>query len=85
MAIELPKWVISGAESARDKARLSRDLTLAERLSSSEAVCATAAYMLALNAKRDRVLHRVDPVPESTVSALARLRREAKKPWGDLA
>lgn len=85
MAIDLPGWVISGAESARDKARQSRDLSLEERLRASEAVCATAAYMLALNPKRTRVLQWVDPVPESTVAALERLRASAARPWGDSA
>jgi len=65
MATDLPGWVKSGAESARDKARLSRDLSLEDRLKASAAVCATASYMLALNPKRKRVLQWVDPVPAS--------------------
>lgn len=81
MATDLPGWVKSGAESARDKARLSRDLSLEDRLKASAAVCATASYMLALNPKRKRVLQWVDPVPQSTVAALARLRRDARRPW----
>ncbi|MFT7625925.1 MAG: hypothetical protein ACI9WU_005117 [Myxococcota bacterium] len=81
MAIELPGWVVSGAVSARDKARPSRNRTLTERLDDSAAVCATAAYMLSLNSKRDRVLAFNDPLPPSTLAALERLRRQATRPW----
>lgn len=83
MGMDLPGWVVSGAVSARDKARPSRNRTLAERLADSAAACATAAYMLSLNTKRDRVLAFSEPLPDSTIAALERLRREAKRPWSD--
>ena len=78
---ELPAWVVSGAESARDKARESRGRDLAQRLADSESVCQTVIEMLALNPNRERVLSWVEPLPASTVRALARLRREAARPW----
>ena len=78
---ELPRWVISGAESARGKARRGRSRSLQERLLDSEAVCATAAWMLALSAQRDRALAWVDPLPLSAREALRRLRKEARQPW----
>lgn len=81
MAFQLPGWIVSGAASARDKARESRGKSLQERLADSAAVCETAAFMLSLNAKSDRVLAYVDPVPESTRAALRRLREEAQRPW----
>lgn len=51
-----------------------RDMTPEERVAITAAVCRSAAAMLALHADRQRILDLQDPLPESTLAALRRLR-----------
>ena len=51
-----------------------RDMTPAERVAVTAAVCRAAAALLALHPDRQRVLDLESPWPESTRVALRRLR-----------
>ncbi len=53
---------------------MARELTPEARLIVLQAVCRTSMTLLAMNPHRDRILETRDPVPPSTVAAMARLR-----------
>jgi len=53
-----------------------RRLSLAERAELLSAVCSAGADLLRANADPERAANFVDPLPPSTVRALARLRAE---------
>lgn len=74
MLDKLPGWVISNEESVRREAGPYRDMTIEERARLRAAACRQAARQIAWRADRDRVLAWVDPLPESSVLALVRLR-----------
>jgi hypothetical protein len=72
---KLPGWVIDDDASVREEVAEWRGLTPAElwrlaRLCSRDAIWAARA-----SGNPQRILDRVDPLPESTISALVRLRK----------
>jgi len=77
----LPGWVVDDVTSVRDEVAEWRAMTPAERW--RLAILCSRDVMWAARASRDpeRILDRIDPLPDSTVAALARLRRSAG--WGD--
>lgn len=81
MLAALPGWVITDEASVRAEVAEWRGLTIAERWRLAT-LCARDA-MWAAHASGDprRILDRVQPLPVSTVRALARLR--ARAGWGD--
>lgn len=77
----LPKWVVSNAESLREEAAPYVGLSPEERARMLAAACRAGARLLRARPDAARLLERTDPLPESTVRALARLR--ALKQAGD--
>jgi len=80
MLAKLPAWVVDDATSVRAEVAEWAGLTVAERwhlarLCSEDAMWATRA-----SGNAERILEHVDPLPQSSVAALARLRRQAG--WG---
>jgi hypothetical protein len=71
---ELPGWAKDPVASVREQAERYRHMTPTERAMHLLDACDAAAQLLALNKHRARLLARRDPLPESTVAALARLR-----------
>jgi len=77
---KLPKWVVSNAESVRQEVEQARHMTMDERCEVLHRVCVTAARMAQADPERWEVLRKwQDPLPESTVNALARLRTEYRR------
>lgn len=78
-----PGWVVDNDTSVRDEVAEWRGLTHAERWQLARMCARTAMWALRLNRDPQRILDHADPLPESTSSALTRLRRSAG--WGDAA
>lgn len=84
----LPRWATDNHASVEREAAPYRDMTEVERFEQTASACRTAAVLLESRADRDVVLGYRDPLPKSTVQALARLReqyrrRSGKKVRGD--
>lgn len=80
MLSKLPGWVIDDAASVHAEVADWRGTTAAERW--RLAVLSSRDALWAVRASRDRrALDHVDPLPDTTTAALARLRRAAG--WGD--
>jgi hypothetical protein len=75
MAIVLPPSLMRDRHPVSEEVAWARSLTPEQRLEVVAMLCRDTVKLLALNPKRDRVLSMRDPVPDSTVRALARLRR----------
>ena len=70
----LPKWVISNRESVEREAAPYRGMTPSERARVLRAACRAASRQLAGRTDRERLLAYRDPLPESSVQGLKRLR-----------
>ena len=81
MAIKLPGWVVDDATSVREEVAEWKDLSVAQRWKLARICSRDAMWAARASGDPQRVLDRVDPLPDSTVAALARLRRSAG--WGD--
>ncbi len=80
MPIKLPSaWVRDEIDSVREDVAPYLGLDLAERVRILAAVCLGAAQTLRARDDVERVLAYRDPLPASTISALARLRAEARR------
>ena len=79
MSSSLPGWVVSDAESVRSEAEPYRDLTPEQRGALLAAACRAAARLLRARDDAAAVLAHRDPLPESTIRALERLRREVRE------
>ena len=75
---KLPRWVLSDEESVWQETAQARQMTPDQRVAVLAAVCRSSARLLAMNDRRDYVLTHPDPVPQSSLDALARLRRQAR-------
>lgn len=75
----LPGWVVDDTEAVRAEAAPYRGMTVDERRILLAAACRAAARLLGHREDAEAVLSHADPLPPSTVRALARLRREAKR------
>jgi hypothetical protein len=73
----LPGWVVDDDASVRAEVAEWIGTTVAERWRLAHACARDALWAARASGMRDRVLAQVDPLPESTVAALARLRRTA--------
>ncbi len=74
----LPGWVIDDAESVREECAPYVAMPPAERMRILAGLLRDADRILAARADSEAALAWVDPLPESTVRALERLRAEAK-------
>jgi len=77
MLAKLPGWVIDDAQSVRAEVAEWATLTPAERWQLARMCTRDAMWAARVSGMRERILDHVDPLPESTVEALARLRRQA--------
>jgi hypothetical protein len=77
--MRLPKWVVSNRISIDREAAPYRGMSAEERWRATAAACRSAARQLAQRADRERILEYRDPLPESTIRILRRLRRAASR------
>jgi hypothetical protein len=80
MLEKLPAWVVDDVTSVREEVKEWRGLTAAQRWRLARACAKDALWAARASGMVDRILDRVDPLPESSLRALERLRREAG--WG---
>ena len=73
----LPGWVVDDATSVRDEVAEWRDLTPSQRWQLAKLCGRAAMWAVRASGNPQRILDHVDPLPDSTVAALARLRRGA--------
>ncbi|HUT77811.1 MAG TPA: hypothetical protein VM285_09005 [Polyangia bacterium] len=66
-------------DAVRVEAAPYREMTADQRRTLLAAACRAAARMLRHREDAEAVLSHVDPLPPSTIQALARLRREARR------
>lgn len=81
MLAKLPGWIVDDVASVREEVAPWRGTTAAERWRLARACSRDAIWAIRAGGAAERVLAAVDPLPDSTVTALARLRRLAG--WGD--
>ena len=79
MSSGLPGWVIDNKTSVDEEAAPYRNMKPSQRADLMAAACRAAMRLLDVREDRERVLRHVDPLPESSVRALARLRRQARE------
>ena len=84
MASRVPLHVPDGLD-LRGEVELYRGLTLEERARLLAAVCRAGARMLRSRSDAERAAEFFDPLPESSIRALARLRRVAGRRPTDLS
>ena len=78
-AARLPKWVTSNEASVWRETEQSRRLTPEERWRDVVGACDLLHFYWAIPGYPERVMNAVDPVPESSRLALARLREEYRR------
>ena len=71
--MKLPPSLDRGRHSLADEVAWARSLTPEQRLDVLESLCDDAVVLLEMNERRDFVMAYRDPLPDSTVRALARL------------
>lgn len=79
MATRLPGWVVDNAASVAAEAAPYRDRTPDEMVADLRAVCRAGARILALRDDIDAVVAHQDPLPESSVVILMKLREQARQ------
>jgi hypothetical protein len=79
MRAALPGWAVSNRESVRREAARYAAMTPEERAQHLLIAVSAGEMMLESRTDRDRVRGYRDPLPESTLRALARLRAEAAR------
>jgi hypothetical protein len=77
MLTRLPGWVVDDAASVRAEVAEWVGLSPAQRWRLARACARDAMWAARAGGMRQRVLDQVDPLPESSIAALARLRRQA--------
>ncbi|MFN8544939.1 MAG: hypothetical protein U0807_12165 [Candidatus Binatia bacterium] len=77
--MKLPAWAVDNRIAVAREAAPYRGLSTDERLRLTALACRGAARQLAGRADRRRLLDHRDPLPPSTVAALARLRHERSR------
>lgn len=75
----LPKWVISNEESVWRETEQSRRQTPAERWADVVAACGTLELYWGIPGYPERIKAAVDPMPESSRLAFARLREAYRR------
>jgi hypothetical protein len=74
----LPGWVVDNAESVRREAEPYRTMTPAGRAALLAAALRSAMRLLRCRSDARAALDHSDPLPESSLRALARLRQQAR-------
>ena len=80
MPIQLPGWVVDDVTSVREEVEDWRGLKPAELWRLARACTRDAMWAARASGIKGRILDHVDPLPESSVRALERLRNAAG--WG---
>ena len=80
MVKDLPRWVVDDVSSVRAEVAEWVGTSAAERLQLAKLCARDVLWAAAASGHRARVLAQVDPLPESTLRALERLRGDAR--WG---
>jgi hypothetical protein len=80
MLDKLPGWVVDDVASVRAEVAEWAHLTPAERWRLARACARDVMWAARASGMRDRILSHEDPLPPSTLEALARLRKQAG--WG---
>ncbi len=75
----LPPWVVDNRTSVAREAEPYRTMTAAARAQALAAACRAAARQLAARPDRQRLREYRDPLPESSLIALRRLRAAARR------
>lgn len=75
----IPKWAVDNRTAVAQEAAPYRGLTSEARSRFLAAACRGAARQLANRPDRERILAHRDPLPESSVIILQRLREEYRK------
>lgn len=70
----MPGWIVDDATSVREEVARYTGMSAAERWRLTEACAKDAMWAARASGMLERVLAHRDPLPESTVAALARLR-----------
>lgn len=78
--MELPGWVVDDVASVLDEVKEWRNTTVAERWRLARLCARDAMWAARASGMATRVLGQTDPVPESTLLAMERLRRASG--WG---
>ena len=78
----LPGWVVDDVTSVKNEVAEWRGLTPAQLWRLAELCGRDAMWAIRASGRRDAVLAREDPLPESSILALQRLRRQAGWPRG---
>lgn len=79
---KLPGWVVDDIASVRAEVAEWVGLSESERWSLAKACARDAMWAANASGMRERILSHADPLPQSTIDALARLRRENGWPRG---
>ncbi len=77
--IALPPWVVDNRTAVAREAEPYRGQTREQRSRALAAACRAAAKQLAARADRQRLREYRDPLPQSSVVALRRLREAAQR------
>jgi hypothetical protein len=83
MLPKLPGWVVDDVTSVREEVAEWARTTPAERWQLARLCSRDAMWAARASGNPQRILDHVDPLPESTVAALARLRRKGRSGDGD--
>ena len=78
-APRLPGWVTSNGESVWRETAQSRHQTPSQRWADVVAACSTLRFYWSIPGYAERVKNAVDPLPESSRVALARLREAYRR------
>lgn len=77
---ELPGWVVDDATSVRNEVAEWRGLSAAELWRLAKLCTRDAMWAVRASGRADAILSYEDPLPESTITALARLRQKCGWP-----
>jgi hypothetical protein len=77
----LPGWVVDDVASVRAEVAEWAKLSATERWALARLCARDAIWAANASGNRSRILDQVDPLPESTIAALERLRKDAN--WGN--
>ena len=83
MLSKLPGWAIADDDSVREEVAEWKGLTPAELWKLAQLCARDAVWAARLSGRPQRVFDAVDPLPASSVAALARLRQAAGWDRGD--
>lgn len=73
---KLPGWVVDDVTSVREEVAEWRGLAPAELWRLAQSCGRSTMWAIAASGRREEILAREDPLPPSSLQALARLRRE---------